>query len=341
MRKAKELDNILDECLERLLVRGDNIEQCLQSYPEYADELKPLLDTIVSAREVTDIRPRPEFRASARYQFRLALQEAKTKKGHRFFGWQPVWVTVVAVVLTIVLAGGTTVAAAGNSMPDEPLYPVKVFTEQLQVAVTRSPISKAELYANLADRRVTEIVYLANKGDPEAIESTAQRLNTSLLQVAALSRLAGEVSGKGGEAPAKPEITIEQAPAEPGLQMAPLPSPQVAPAPSPGERAPVKLAPEPPPSSAESSEQAPEEPSAKVKRPEKEAELKAVIDRYAKSHPDALRAALESAPPSAQPALRRAIEITETRYQEATQALEERKGNTGDRGTTRPKGSPR
>ncbi|GAI42438.1 unnamed protein product, partial [marine sediment metagenome] len=43
MSKEKEFDNILDECLERLLVNGETIEQCLQSYPEQAANLKPLL----------------------------------------------------------------------------------------------------------------------------------------------------------------------------------------------------------------------------------------------------------------------------------------------------------
>ena len=34
--ESREFDNILDECLERLLVKGETIEQCLQSYPEHA-----------------------------------------------------------------------------------------------------------------------------------------------------------------------------------------------------------------------------------------------------------------------------------------------------------------
>jgi len=132
MRKSTKLDNILDECLGRLLLGGESIEQCVQHYPDHADELKPLLETILSARDVSDIEPRADFKARARYQFRLALQEAKAKRERRFFSWRPVWVTAVAVVLTLVLGSGATMAASGNSMPDELLYPVKVATEQLQ-----------------------------------------------------------------------------------------------------------------------------------------------------------------------------------------------------------------
>ena len=51
MRKSREFNNILDECLERLLVMDETIEQCLRSFPEHADRLKPLLETALTARE--------------------------------------------------------------------------------------------------------------------------------------------------------------------------------------------------------------------------------------------------------------------------------------------------
>ena len=334
MRRSKKLDNILDECLELILLNGESIEQCLQRYPGYADDLKPLLETILSARVASDVEPRPEFRARARYQFRLALQEAKAKKRRRFFGWQPAWVTVVATVLTLVLLSGVTVAAAGNSMPDEPLYPVKVATEQLQLTVTRSLLSKAELHARLADKRVAEIIYLAHKGKSEAIESTIQRLNTNLLRIAALSRVQSE-------APAAPGVVPALAPAKPGRQIAPpepakgeLAPSKVLPGPSTSERAPVKVSPGPPRSELAPSEQIPGEPEARLKRIpriEDRAKLRAALIRYAKNHPEALRAALKNAPPSVRAALRRAIAISEARYKEVNQALEPRGTGAGER----------
>jgi len=35
-------DNVLDDCLNRLQ-KGETIEDCLRRYPEYADQLTPLL----------------------------------------------------------------------------------------------------------------------------------------------------------------------------------------------------------------------------------------------------------------------------------------------------------
>jgi len=184
---GKEFDNILNECLERLLVRGETIEQCLQRYPEQEEELRSLLQTALAAKEASAIQPRAEFKARARYQFRAALQEAASRRSRSVLGWFPRWATVVAIVLGLLLIGSGTVAAASYSMPDSILYPVKLATENVQLALTRSDLGKAELNANLADRRVAEIIYLVNKGDAKRIEVVTQRFDRCL---AALTELA-------------------------------------------------------------------------------------------------------------------------------------------------------
>jgi len=186
MKRGEEFDNILDECLERLLVKGETIEECLSRYPEHAAELEPLLQTTLAAKRALAIQPNPEFKARARYQLQSALQEVKPKGWLTRPVWQSWWATAVAVFLVLVLAGGSTVAAAGSSMPDDALYSVKLATEEMQLTLTPSDIGKAELYAKLADRRVAEIIYLVNEGKPEQVDSTAQRFNNLLASIANL-----------------------------------------------------------------------------------------------------------------------------------------------------------
>ena len=200
MKKGKEFDNILDECLERLLVKGETIEQCLASYPKQADELEPLLRTAQAAKQASAIQPRPEFRARARYQFRSALREAASKS-RPLFGWLPRWATIVTAVLIFLLAGGSTVAAAGNSMPDEPLYPVKLATEQIRLRLTPSKLAKAQLYASFADKRVLEIARMAKEGKPEQVEKTGRRLDNHLAKIASLAEAQRE-RGEAVRAPA-------------------------------------------------------------------------------------------------------------------------------------------
>ncbi len=174
MRKSREFDNVLDECLEQLLIKGETVEQCLQSFPQHADKLKPLLETALATKKASAIQPRLEFRDRARAQLHLVLPLTEFKKSSPIFDWQLRWVTAVATVLTLLLAGGGTVAAASGSMPDEPLYPVKLATEQVQLVLTPSTIGKMELYTRLADKRVLEIARLADENKSEQIELTAR-----------------------------------------------------------------------------------------------------------------------------------------------------------------------
>ncbi len=180
MKKDKEFNNIFDECLERIVVDGETLEQCLERYPEQAAELKPLLETVLVVKEASAVEPRPEFKARARYQFRSALQEKAAPKRRPFFGWVPRWATALAIVLVVLMAGGGTVAAASNSMPDSILYPVKLATENVQLALTTSELSRARLCAGFADRRVVEIIYMADRGDAHQVEVITRRLDDRL-----------------------------------------------------------------------------------------------------------------------------------------------------------------
>lgn len=314
MKKTTEFDNILDECLERVLIEGEALEQCLASYPEYAAELESLLQTALLTKKASAIKPRPEFRDRARYQFRSALQEMEQKKERRFFfGWQPRWATVVIAVLVFVLASGGTVAAAGNSMPDEPLYQVKLATEAVRLTLTPSALGKAELYVELADKRVTEIVYMADKGKPEQVERAAERLNIYLAKVVSLAVPQGQQPREEETAvfmAPQPRAALEEMPA-PAAEKATREEKAVITAPPPAA---VPEAPLPP-------GQARDGKDGEVKD-DKWAKLKTTMARNAASHPAALRAELKRAPASVKPALRRAIAISDAAYKKALKALD-------------------
>jgi len=201
--KDKEFNNILDECLERLLVGGETLEQCLQRYPERAAELKPLLETALVVKEASALQPRAEFKARARYQFGSALREKASPVSRRLFGWMPQWATVVVMTLVLMLAGGGLMTAAAGSMPDSFLYPVKLATEEVQLVLAPSEMDMARLYADFADRRVAEIVYMAEQGDAEQVELLTQRLaeNLDMLTVLASGLEGGEPQVLSAPAP--------------------------------------------------------------------------------------------------------------------------------------------
>ncbi|MFC1939418.1 DUF5667 domain-containing protein [Chloroflexota bacterium] len=288
----REFDNVLDECLERLLTRGGTIEQCLQNFPEHANTLKPLLEIALATKKASAIEPSPEIRDRARHQFYSALRETAHKKSRPFpsWRWQPQWVATVAVVLAFLLAGSGTVAAASGSMPDEPLYPVKLATEQVQLVLTPSTLGKAELYAKLADRRVTEIVNMASESKPEKLERTAQRLDAYLAEIAMLSSTQ-PARGEAIMAPAAREaLTVEKAPA-----------PEVKVAPEKTSNGTKKVR----------------------KKADKRTELRETVAGDATENTARLQALLETAPESAKPALLRAIAISKAGYKKALESLEQ------------------
>jgi hypothetical protein len=293
--KDKEFNNILDECLERIVLGGETLEQCLKRYPKQAAGLKPLLETVLAVKEASAVEPRPEFKARASYQFRSALGEKAAPKRRPFFGWLPRWATVLTIVLVVLLAGGGTVVAASNSMPDSILYPVKLATEEVRLAFTPSQLGKARLCSGFAAERVAEIIYMAEKGDAHQVELITKRLDDRLETLAVLA------SGLGaGETGANAMLT----------------------APSSGGEAAAPVAPTAPP---EPVEPVPEEGLLGGRgygQADAEADLWATVADAAANNPAVMRAILDDVPESARDALQAAIEVSEEGYQAVLEALQ-------------------
>ena len=184
MAIVNEFDNILNECFDRL-IKGETIGSCLANYPQYAAELEPLLKTAQETMVATDIKPRPEFRQRAANEFQAAIRNLPVKKSWTF-KWQLRWAMPVAIVLVLLASGSGTVVAATNSLPDSPLYSIKIAAESVQMAFTFSNESKAELYARFIDYRVEEIVKMVEKGDLNLVMLTTDRMNGNINAMTAL-----------------------------------------------------------------------------------------------------------------------------------------------------------
>ncbi|HEY90667.1 MAG TPA: hypothetical protein G4O07_02430, partial [Dehalococcoidia bacterium] len=297
--KGREFNDILDECLERILTGEETLQQCLDRYPDYAAELEPLLRTAVATRELQSIEPDSEFRARARYQLRLEMDRIPSGRWQSILKWrpslklQPRWVVTIVVVLALVLGGGTTVLAAESSMPGSPLYPVKLATENVRLTFSSSDVARAELYATLADRRIEEITYAIEKGKTKYIRKVTERLNKHLEMISGLSLANDTEPDTVEDAAMTPPVKGEATDEKPVRETKP-------------QKEPEKEKPELPSTEAK-------RPTAAVKespggpaqaRPETDAEinerirLKELVAHYAVNHPEKLRKLLEIAPES-------------------------------------------
>jgi hypothetical protein len=319
MNKMKDFDNILDECLQRLL-QGDSVEACLSRYPEHAAELEPLLRTARNTMKATDIRPRPEFRDRARYQFQMAIREMPVKESRGFFTvFKPALVTVIMLAI-VLLAGGGVVAAAGNSLPGSPLYSVKLATESVRLALTPSALGKAELNAQFANERIDEIIKLAEKGDASLIAETTDRMNRQLMAVANLAVTAEEAAENTFFASQAPVATTAVPTTAPTATPAPVPPP------SPTIKAttpiviPVPTITVPPPDEGILGAASDHTGGAQNEGDEQE-QLRDTLSLQYYQNIQALLDELAKAPESLKPALRHAIEVAQAAYETALASL--------------------
>lgn len=69
---------------------------------------------------------------------------------------------IAAIVLAVLLGGsGATVALAAGSEPQDSLYPVRVFAQEVRTKLAISPVKKAKLAARYAEERMIELRSLA------------------------------------------------------------------------------------------------------------------------------------------------------------------------------------
>jgi hypothetical protein len=180
---ARKLEDIFNECYERIR-SGESLKSCLKRYPKHAAELEPLLKTVFDiGRRASYIHPRPEFKHWARVNLEgirhHARQQRQPAKPGPFI-WRQSWSVAVAAVLIIVLTGSSTVIASSNALPDEPLYPVKLATEDMKLAFAVSDTQKAQVHTQLAETRAVEVETMADQGKTEYAAMTAARLAKEL-----------------------------------------------------------------------------------------------------------------------------------------------------------------
>jgi hypothetical protein len=104
-----DFDKILDECIDRIN-RGDSIDSCLADYPDLAEQLRPLLETVFYMRDAYTFVPSASAKRAARERFNAALEDLarRREKSQPRFAWfqrrPAVWATVAAVLVIAVMA---------------------------------------------------------------------------------------------------------------------------------------------------------------------------------------------------------------------------------------------
>ena len=76
---ANNFDRILDECIDRIN-RGESPDACLADYPEYVEQLEPLLRIMLQTKEPYSFVPSATVKKAARQRFSVALAESERRR---------------------------------------------------------------------------------------------------------------------------------------------------------------------------------------------------------------------------------------------------------------------
>ena len=189
--RMDRFNEILDECVNLIALKGETVESCLTRYPEQAAELEPYLRMATKVARTYTVNTTGAAKERARqrlYAERILLRQRSGGKERRrdsggvgVFGWFPRWATVTAIaVLVILFSSVGVVAASANASPGNLLYPVKRSAEQAILSFQFSPEGKARLNLSYAQRRADEMVTVIKEGNAPQLASLKEDLKQNL-----------------------------------------------------------------------------------------------------------------------------------------------------------------
>lgn len=168
-----KLYNVLELCLQEI-EQGADIDTVLFHYPDFADELRPILEASLDAKSMAAPAPSAEV---VRRNRAKALQQAAQMREARVKSSQRIWfaslrrVTVTLTVVAALFVSGTNlVRAASTTLPGDNLYPVKRTWEDVLLLFTFNLQEREALEVEHENERLHEVRELFAEGRSEDVE---------------------------------------------------------------------------------------------------------------------------------------------------------------------------
>jgi hypothetical protein len=170
------IEEALADCLDRIETGGATLDEALDLYPGLAAELEPLLFLSAELRSMPKVEAPASLRGYKRPIFRPAPERRRWDGLRRLLptgvpsiGRVAPLARVAAALAVAMLATGGTIVASASSLPEEPLFPVKLAVENAQLALAPTNEARADLELSFAARRVAEVQSAAQQGKPAAV----------------------------------------------------------------------------------------------------------------------------------------------------------------------------
>jgi hypothetical protein len=166
---VKKLEEVIDYCSEKIRKGELTLEECLEKFPEYKDELRQAL-TVVSL--LTQL---PSPRMSSTFKENLREKVKKKTEKTQFAGALPFQKKVVALLAAVFLLSVTTATLAVNTKdPQSILYPLKLMVEKAKLSFAFTPAQRAKLHLYFASERLDELKLAVSEGRSEYAADLSQ-----------------------------------------------------------------------------------------------------------------------------------------------------------------------
>lgn len=178
----RNLLDAFDDCINRVTA-GQNIEECLRAYPQYAARLRPMLEAgalvkraQASGVEVMAAQDRVRFQISQAVAQPLSRSEQPFRRLSQ----------LIAGLALVLVVGFGSVALAQNSLPGDLLYSFKLISESAILSLSGNDRAIQERFEQ---RRIEETARLLELMRTENVtfEGQLQAIDGSIWRVASLA----------------------------------------------------------------------------------------------------------------------------------------------------------
>jgi hypothetical protein len=205
-RQHQDIDRILQSCLDAIQGDGETIDSVLTRYPDLEESLRPQLEAYLWLWSVkSELDPRPDYVTVSRGRLMAQIKQAELGKrssplislenilGKIFTRRSALQFAFALLLLVVFIVGTSSVALASrNSLPGEGLYPVKLAQERVRLLLSFSAEKDAQLHAEFAQERLSEIQALVLKGRYQYLGGTFARYEQEVSQSVDSLRLAAK-----------------------------------------------------------------------------------------------------------------------------------------------------
>jgi len=170
----EQLIEAFDDCL-RALEAGAPLDAALARYPQFADDLRPMLLTVQAARPLQPLRvPKQSEEASlARLLTRARDLRRQTRRGFSFWPQLTLVARLALIVLVLVAGGMGAASASAQALPGDLLYTIKRAVEQTRLTFADAP-TRAVLEQQFEQRRLAETQAVITQRREAEVEFTGR-----------------------------------------------------------------------------------------------------------------------------------------------------------------------